>query len=141
MALRWYTTVIDTTDPRALADWWAEALHWTKVYEADDEVVVVPTHMADEQYHQTPWEQAGPGLVFVRVPEQKSGKNRLHLDLAPHTSDDRDAEIARLKEMGATEVDVGQGPGVTWTVLADPHGNEFCVLSSRDMGSSVGGEG
>jgi hypothetical protein len=141
MALRWYTTVIDTTDPRALADWWAEALRWTKVYEADDEVVIVPTHMTEKRYRQTPWEQAGPGLVFVRVPEQKSIKNRLHLDLAPHTSDDRDAEIARLKEMGATEVDLGQGPDVTWTVLADPQGNEFCVLSSRDLGSSVGGDG
>jgi hypothetical protein len=141
MALRWYTTVIDSTDPCALADWWAEALRWTKIYEADDEVVIVPTHMTEEQYRQTPWEQAAPGLVFVRVPEQKSGKNRLHLDLAPHTSDDRDAEIARLKELGATEVDVGQGPEVTWTVLADPQGNEFCVLSSRDMGSDQGGAG
>jgi hypothetical protein len=68
------------------------------------------------------------------VPEEKAAvKNRLHLDLAPHTSDNRDAEIARLKGMGATEVDVGQGPDVTWTVLADPQGNEFCVLSSRDL--------
>ncbi len=59
-------------------------------------------------------------------------KNRLHIDLAPHTSDDRDAEIARLIERGASRVDVGQTSDVTWTVLADPEGNEFCVLSSRD---------
>ena len=52
-------------------------------------------------------------------------------DLAPHTSDDRDAEIARLVELGATLADVGQGDA-PWTVLADPDGNEFCVLSSRD---------
>ena len=71
MALRWYTTVIEITDPRGLAGWWAEAAHWTKVYEADEEVVIVPTHMADEQYQQTPWEQAASGLVFVRVPEGK----------------------------------------------------------------------
>ena len=79
-----------------------------------------------------PWERVPPGLVFVKVDEPKAVKNRLHLDLAPHTGDDRDAEIARLKALGATEVDVGQGPEVTWTVLADPQGNEFCVLSSRD---------
>jgi len=132
MAVRWYSTVIDSTDPRSLADWWAAALGWQKVYEADDEVVIVPAHVTDELIRSTPWEQVGPGLVFVRVPEGKAAKNRLHLDLAPHTSDDRDAEIARLKAMGATEVDVGQGPDVRWTVLADPQGNEFCVLSSRD---------
>jgi hypothetical protein len=133
MALRWYTTVIDSTHPHALADWWAEALGWKKIFEADDEIVLVPAHVTEESARQTPWEQVGPGLVFVLVPEEKSIKNRLHLDLAPHTSDDRDAEIARLKAMGATEVDVGQGPDVTWTVLADPDGNEFCVLSSRDV--------
>jgi hypothetical protein len=132
MALRWYTTVIDSTDPRALADWWARALRWKTIYEADDEVVIVPAHVTPELAHETPWDEVGPGLVFVLVPEEKSIKNRLHLDLAPHTSDDRDAEIARLKEMGATEVDVGQGPDVSWTVLADPQGNEFCVLSSRE---------
>ena len=81
----------------------------------------------------TPWERIGPGLVFVPVPEGKSVKNRLHIDLAPHTSQDRDAEIARLERLGATRVDVGQPAGVTWTVLGDPEGNEFCVLSSRDM--------
>ena len=132
MALRWYTTVIDSTDPRTLADWWADALGWEKVYEDDEEVVIVPAYVTEELIRETPWERVGPGLSFVKVPEGKTIKNRLHLDLAPHTSDDRDAEIARLKQLGATEVDVGQGPDETWTVLADPHGNEFCVLSSRD---------
>jgi hypothetical protein len=70
--------------------------------------------------------------VFGPVPEGKTVKNRLHLDLAPHTSQDRDAEIASLLERGATLADVGQGDDVTWTVLRDPEGNEFCVLSSRD---------
>ena len=133
MALRWYTTVIDSTDPVELAEWWATALGWKKVYEADDEVVLVPDYATEDLVKSTPWERVPPGLVFVKVPEGKgAAKNRLHLDLAPHTSDDRDAEIARLMEMGATEVDVGQGPDVTWTVLADPQGNEFCVLSARD---------
>ena len=79
-----------------------------------------------------PFERVPPALLFVPVPEAKTTKNRIHLDLAPHTSQDREAEIQRLLDLGATPVDVGQGPGVTWTVLADPEGNEFCVLSSRD---------
>jgi len=81
----------------------------------------------------TPWEEVGPGLVFVPVDEHKKVKNRLHIDIAPHLSDDRAAEIARLLERGATLVNVGQEPDVTWSVLADPEGNEFCVLSSRDF--------
>ena len=132
MALRWYTVVVDCRDVAAQAEWWRETLGWQKVYEADDEVVIVPAHVTEEVTRSTPWEQVGPGLVFVPVPEHKSLKNRLHLDLAPHTSDDRDAEIAALVERGATVVDVGQGSDVSWTVLADPEGNEFCVLSSRD---------
>jgi Glyoxalase-like domain len=132
MSLRWYTTVVDSRHPRALADWWAEALGWQKIYDADDEVVLVPAYATPEVIAATPWERVPPGLVFVKVDAPKRSKNRLHLDLAPHTSDDRDAEIARLKSLGAVEVDVGQGPEASWTVLADPDGNEFCVLSSRD---------
>jgi hypothetical protein len=131
MALRWYTTVIDCHDVAAQARWWAEALGWKIVYEADDEVVLVPAHVTEELARSTPWEHVGPGLVFVPVPEDKTIKNRLHIDLAPHTSDDRDAEISRLLAMGATRVDVGQPASVTWDVFADPEGNEFCVLSSR----------
>ena len=132
MALRWYTTVIDCRDPRSLATWWAEALDWQIVYETDDECVIIPSWADAEQMQNTPWEQLGPGLVFVTVPEAKTIKNRLHLDFAPHTSQDRDAEIARLENLGAKRIDVGQSPDVGWTVLADPEGNEFCVLSSRD---------
>jgi hypothetical protein len=132
MALRWYTTVIDCRDVAAQAEWWRETLGWQKVYEAEDEVVIIPGHVTEELIRSTPWEQVGPGLVFVPVGEHKGVKNRLHLDLAPHTSDDREAEIARLRERGATLVDVGQGADVSWSVLADPEGNEFCVLSSRD---------
>jgi hypothetical protein len=78
------------------------------------------------------WRRAGQGIVFVAVPEKKERKNRLHLDLAPHSTQDREAEIAALIERGASYADVGQDASVTWTVLADPEGNEFCVLSSRD---------
>jgi hypothetical protein len=133
MALRWYTTVIDSNDPKALSSWWAQALDWQTVYESEDECVIVPGWVTPDDAANTPWEQIGPGLVFVSVPEAKQTKNRLHIDLAPHTSQDRDAEIARLEQLGASRVDVGQGDDVSWTVLADPEGNEFCVLSSRDQ--------
>lgn len=133
MALRWYSTVIDSQDPSALARWWAEALDWQVIYEAEDEVVLIPGYVSsEEEVLAMEWERIPPGLVFVKVPEPKSVKNRLHIDLAPHTDDDRDAEIVRLEKLGATREDVGQGAGVTWTVLADPEGNEFCVLSPRD---------
>ena len=132
MALRWYSTVVDCVDVAAQAQWWAHALGWQTVYAAEDEVVLVPAHASLELIRSTPWEQVPPGLVFVAVPEGKSVKNRLHLDLAPHTSDDRDAEIARLEALGARRVDVGQSGDATWDVLADPEGNEFCVLSARD---------
>ena len=133
MTLRWYSIVIDCRDVRKQARWWAEALDWKLVYDTDDECVIVPSWMADDSYpRETPWDRQGPGMVFVPVPEGKSVKNRIHVDLAPHTSQDRDAEIARLERLGATRTDVGQSPECTWTVLADPEGNEFCVLSSRD---------
>jgi hypothetical protein len=133
MALRWYTVVIDCHDVAAQAAWWREALDWQVVYEAPDEVVLIPGNVDVETVRATPWERRGPGLVFVKVPEDKQVKNRLHLDLAPHTSQDRDAEIQRLLDLGARRVDVGQSADVGWEVLADPEGNEFCVLSARDL--------
>ena len=132
MALRWYSTVIQATHPRDLAALWDRALGWEEVYADDDEVVIVPP-WARELTETLPFHRVPPGLVFVRVAHVKEGRNRLHLDFAPHTTDDRDAEIARLLELGATTVDVGQGSDVSWTVLADPDGNEFCVLSSREV--------
>jgi hypothetical protein len=131
MALRWYTTVVDCRDHRAQARWWAEALGWQVFFESDEEAAVIPP-WALEDAETLPFERVGPGLVFVPVPEPKTGKNRLHLDLAPHVGDDRHGEIERLIGLGARRIDVGQGEDVTWTVLADPEGNEFCVLSSRD---------
>ena len=71
-----------------------------------------------------------PGLVFVPVAGPKEGKNRLHIDVNP-TDRDQAAEVRRLVELGARPADVGQGADVSWVVLADPEGNEFCVLASR----------
>ncbi len=77
----------------------------------------------------------GPTLVFVTRPGLDAGdtrKNRIHLDVAPAKDDDQAAAVERLLALGGTRVDVGQGPDVTWVVLADPEGNEVCVLSPRD---------
>ncbi len=132
MSLRWYTLVIDCHDVHAQARWWARTIGGSIVYEAEDEAVVLPPGADPEPIAdlQT-WLRTGTGLVFVPVPEGKTVKNRLHIDLAPHSSQDRHAEIAELIERGATRVDVGQSDQDTWEVLADPEGNEFCVLSSR----------
>jgi hypothetical protein len=131
MALRWYSTVVESTDHRSLARWWAEALGWDVILELDSESIVVPP-WARELSEELPFHRVPPGMVFVPVEHEKAGKNRLHWDFAPHSADDRDAEITRLVGLGATVVDVGQPASATWTVLADPDGNEFCVLSARD---------
>jgi predicted enzyme related to lactoylglutathione lyase len=116
MANRWEQVVVDAEDPARLGRWWAEALDYQIVHEAPDEVEI----------RRSPEEL--PGLLFVPVPEPKTVKNRLHIDLRP---DDQEAEVERLVDMGARHVDIGQSD-VGWVVLADPEGNEFCVLSSRD---------
>ena len=131
MALRWYTTVIEARDHRALGAWWARAIGWDIRFDTEEEVVLVPP-WAGELGPKLPFHQVPPGLVFVPVEHDKGTKNRLHLDFAPHVDDDRDAEIERLLAMGATRVDVGQTGEHPWDVLADPDGNEFCVLSSRE---------
>jgi predicted enzyme related to lactoylglutathione lyase len=117
MPSRWYTVVVDCTDPLKVANFWAAVLGYQVVYSAPDEVVIAK----DEHTY--------PGLVFVPVPEGKSVKNRLHIDLNP---DDQSEEVDRLIGLGAKRMDIGQGD-VTWVVLADPEGNEFCVLRAREQ--------
>ncbi len=132
--MRWYSVVVDCKDIAAQARWWAETLDYFVVFESEDEAAIIPRWASVEPMEDLEAFRKQPqGLVFVKVPEGKTVKNRLHIDLAPHTSEDRDAEIARLLERGATRVDVGQGSDVSWTVLADPEGNEFCVLSARNL--------
>lgn len=132
MSVRWYSIVVDCAHVAAQAHWWAEVLNWSVAFEAEDEVVIVPPHAFGER-KQIPLNEQGPGLVFVTVPEGKIGKNRLHIDLAPGPDDDQAAEVTRLEGLGATRVSVGQDESkVTWVVMADPEGNEFCVLSPRD---------
>jgi Glyoxalase-like domain len=130
MSLRWYTVVVDCHDVKAQSRWWAEVLGWQIAYEADDEVVVAPPHQLDAS-REIPRAERGPGLIFVPVPESKTLKNRLHIDLSPASDDDQEAEVSHLESLGARRVDIGQGE-VSWVVLADPEGNEFCVLTPRD---------
>ena len=133
MSLRWSHTTVDAHDIAMLARWWADVLGWRVEFEDEHEVNVVPPEAHDDPIDGLEtWQAMRPRLVFVPVPEGKAVKNRLHIDLAPHISQDRDAQIEELIAKGATHVEVGQADDVTWAVLADPEGNEFCVLSSRD---------
>ena len=132
MSLRWYTTVVECTDIAAQSRFWAEVLDWRIIHEADDEVIAVPAIALTDAAAAIPVEAHGPGLVFAKVPDGKTVKNRLHFDLAPRAADDQAADVARLEALGARRVDVGQGTDSNWVVLADPEGNEFCVLSARD---------
>ena len=118
MGIRIQAIDIDSSDPGALARFWEAALGWRITYEEPDEVVLEPPAGSAE-------EGVVPDLLFLKVPEGKSVKNRLHLDLRP---ENRDAEVSRLEALGARRVDIGQGSEGTWVVLADPEGNEFCVL-------------
>jgi catechol 2,3-dioxygenase-like lactoylglutathione lyase family enzyme len=118
MSLGVQCVCVDTRDPDRLARFWAEALGWRRTYEEPDEVVLEPPEGS-------PQDGVAPDLLFLKVPEEKVGKNRLHLDLRP---DDQAAEVERLAGLGARRVSVGQGSDVSWVVLADPDGNEFCVL-------------
>ena len=115
MGLEWEQVVVAAADPVMLGRWWANALGWVVVNDAPDEFEIQPT--ADQL----------PGLIFVPVGATKRGKNRLHLDFRPAA---QQAEVARLLDLGARHADVGQGQS-SWVVLADPEGNEFCVLSSK----------
>jgi predicted enzyme related to lactoylglutathione lyase len=110
-----YSVTIDCAEPSALAWFWAQVLDYEKTFEEDDEVVIEPR------------DKSGNALLFIKVPDDKKAKNRIHLDLNPT---DQAAEVERVKQLGATEVDIGQR-NVPWVVLADPEGNEFCILTPR----------
>jgi hypothetical protein len=108
--------VVDAVDPAKLARFWAEAAGWTIGFESDN---MARLHRPSDQ---------PPYLEFVRVSDAKRVKNRLHLDVSARPNGDRVAEANRLIGLGAEHVDVGQGSEVPWVVLADPEGNEFCIL-------------
>jgi predicted enzyme related to lactoylglutathione lyase len=107
---------VDSNDPRTVADFWCAVLDWRVTDEGDEGVSIAA---ADGSW---------PTIDFLVVPEGKTIKNRLHLDLRADGVTTA-AELDRLLALGARRVDVGQGPDVSWVVLADPEGNEFCLLS------------
>ena len=111
MTLEWEQVVVNAADPVTLGRWWAEALGWVVVNDDAEEFEIRPR--ADQL----------PGLLFVSD-GSLSTDNRLHLDFRP---DDQAAEVARLLALGATRADIGQGEQ-SWTVMADPEDNLFCVL-------------
>ncbi len=118
MSLRIQCLCVDTTDPQRLATFWESALGWRRAQSDPDEVVLEPASGSSE-------DGVVPDLLFLRALEKKASKNRLHLDLRPV---DQAAEVERLEQLGACRVDVSQGADLSWVVLADPDGNEFCVL-------------
>jgi Glyoxalase-like domain len=127
MGSRLTEIVVDCHDPAALAAFWAAVLDYHVVRIEDGQVEIAPWKREPpdlaERVRQAP---SVPTLVFVKVPEGKTVKNRLHLDIRPVGSP-HEAEVERLLGLGARRADVGQGD-VPWVVLADPEGNEFCVL-------------
>jgi predicted enzyme related to lactoylglutathione lyase len=120
MAARLVEIVVDSQDPRALARFWGEVLGWPVTDVGGDFSWISATG----DY------TALPMIVFAPVPEAKAAKNRAHLDVSP-SGVDQDAELERLLALGATRADVGQSDDVPWIVLADPEGNEFCLLGRR----------
>jgi len=117
MGSRFTELIVDSVDPARLAEFWMAVLGWqpTGRYEGVVEIAGPPG--------------SGPSLTFVPVSEPKTHKNRLHVDVNP-VGCDQPREVERLLELGARRVDVGQGEQ-SWVVLADPEGNEFCVLRSE----------
>ncbi len=130
MPTRLVHVVLDCADPPRLARFWADALGWEAADSAPDEVDVWPVGF------NYPSPAALP-LVFVPVPEPKTGKNRVHLDLASASAEHQEALVRRVRDLGATPADIGQGD-VPWVVLADPEGNEFCVLEPRPVYRDTG---
>jgi len=110
--------IVDCADPQSLGRFWADAAGF------------VPDGREGDLFGLRSPDGVGPYLELLRTGDAKSGKNRMHLDVAPFHGDDHGTEVARLRQAGATPADVGQGD-VTWTVLSDPENNEFCVLTPR----------
>jgi hypothetical protein len=113
-----HAVTVDAANPRRLAEFWCAMLGYKVGYDSPEEVAIEKP------------DASGPEVLFIKVPDAKSVKNRIHFDLSPN---DQAAEVARALSLGASHVDIGQegDPEATWTVLADPEGNEFCILRPR----------
>ena len=118
MPLSLHHVVVDAHDLPGLARFWAQVLGWRVLSERNREVVIGPSV------------DSPVGICFMPVTEPKQLKNRLHLDLTTG-ADDREAEVERVLRLGARRVDIGQTGEESWTVLADPEGNEFCIVRPK----------
>lgn len=127
MSTRLSEIVVDCREPVAMARWWAETLGWSASTTDEGEWLLRPPASDDTT----------PALLFDTAPEPKQSKNRVHLDLASQSLDDQREFVDRLAARGATRADIGQ-TGTPWGVLADPEGNEFCVLEPRDEYLGIG---
>jgi hypothetical protein len=128
MASKFTELEIDCADPNALAHFWCSVLDYAVLDEDDEGVVTIGSPEVPEgKNRQGP---VPPTLTLAPVPEGKTIKNRVHLDVNP-TDREQDAEVRRLLDLGARHADVGQSGDESWVVLADPEGNEFCVLADR----------
>ena len=119
--IRIQCVVVDCADPHGLARFWAAALGWRVTFSSDAECALEPPEGSPET-------DVSPDLLFVKVHDEKVVKNRLHLDLRPA---DQQVTVDRLLALGATHAEIGQTGEEPWVVLADPEGNEFCVLAPR----------
>ncbi|RAJ58938.1 hypothetical protein K378_04798 [Streptomyces sp. Amel2xB2] len=129
MASKFTELAIDCADPGALARFWCAVLDYEVLEENDDEgTVTIGSPSAPDARAQVG--PVPPRLTFARVPEGKTGKNRLHLDVNA-TDREQDAEVQRLLGLGARYAEVGQSGEESWVCLTDPEGNEFCVLAGR----------
>lgn len=124
MTLSLQCLTVDAHNPRAQAEFWAEVLGWSIGEDGDEIGYWIERELND------PKKAGFPDILFLKVPDEKVIKNRLHLDLRP---DNQEAEVARLEKLGAKRIEIGQSidADTTWVVMADLEGNEFCVLSAR----------
>ena len=118
MPVTLHHVVIDAHDLPKLAQFWSQALGWKVLSEREREIVIGP------------YVNAPVGICLMPTTDPKTVKNRVHLDLTT-SAEDRDTEIERLLALGASRVDIGQTGKESWTVLADPEGNEFCVIRPK----------
>jgi hypothetical protein len=127
MTSRFTELAIDCADPNGLARFWCSVLDY-EVQDEDDGIVTIASPVSPEGENRHG--PVSPTLTFARVPEGKTVKNRLHIDVNP-ADREQDEEVRRLIDLGARPADVGQKGDESWVVLADPEGNEFCVLADR----------
>ena len=134
MASRLTEISLDCHDPDRLAEFWTAALDWVVLHHEPGLVEIGPERPDDRALLDAVRSgHVAPTMFLAAVPEDKVAKNRMHLDLSP-IDRSRDEEVDRLLALGASRSDVGQTGEETWVVMADPEGNEFCVLRSLAEG-------